>query len=502
MEELNGAMPSMSRDRENIVSEQEKGNFIEENLLYIGKFLTKVMKVEQRLPVESRNLLTEFRTTWSAFFHPVGTREKMKKKDLMKRRDSDSDDDAVDFGTSINSSSDYADSSGVEDLVLPNETVNRKAEALGIPPVGSNKWLEMLAMLDNRKAPPLEKFDEDSGQQLRVYLRRFEAFCADNFRGSKDWWIGQLEQKLDGTILEAFTSPRDVDDSYDDIKRKLCEWFDDMKCLRKEKDRQNFTKARYRKGEAIHMFSNRLERLYRLAFPRRKVNHSKTLKDKFVNCVPSDFKKVLRTLSMSHTLKGEILTWQLVKKCARHYDVENSKAEVNFDSEPDMVVNVSQNKKRCDASTQVTKEALSLNQLTPIRQALQYVPSQRLRQDTVRREGRNTWYGDARRSGSGSTRAQTRTSAVCHHCGRSGHLRKDCWMRSGRCFKCGSSDHFLRQCPEYRLLRANRMFERREPSQPRERRPENDAMRHPVPSTSNLIPTRQPLNPNALAQRR
>jgi len=140
--------------------------------------------------------LTEFRTTWGEFFHPVGTRKKRKKKDLVDRRDSDSDDDAVDFGTSGNSGSECADSSDVEDdIVLPNKTVNKKVEATEMSPAGSSKWMEMLARLDNRTTPPLEKFDEDSGQQLRSYLRRFEAFCADNFRGGRDLWIGQLEQK-------------------------------------------------------------------------------------------------------------------------------------------------------------------------------------------------------------------------------------------------------------------------------------------------------------------
>jgi len=182
--------------------------------------------------------------------------------------------------------------------------------------------------------------------------------------------------------------------------------------------------------------------------------------------------------------------------------VENSKAAVNVDSDTDMVVNIGQTKKRCDVSTQVTDGSLSRSQLAPIRQASQYASAQRLRQDAIRRGGRNTLNGDARRSESGSTRAQTRTSAACHHCGRPGHLRRDCWKLSGRCFKCGSPDHFLRQCPEYRLRGANRVTERRKPSEPRGCRLETDSVRHPVASTSNLIPTRQPLNPNALAQRR
>jgi len=51
MEDLIGAVPSTSRDRENVLCGKEEENFIKENLLYMEKFITNVRNVEQRLPV-------------------------------------------------------------------------------------------------------------------------------------------------------------------------------------------------------------------------------------------------------------------------------------------------------------------------------------------------------------------------------------------------------------------------------------------------------------------
>jgi hypothetical protein len=117
--------------------------------------------------------------------------------------------------------------------------------------------------------PPIEKFDADSGQHLEEYLRRFETLYENNFRGDRDMWIGQLELQfrsdrdmwigqlelnLKGEILVASNSMRDMDDSYNNVKRKLCDWYKDMKELRRQKNETNFTKARCTKEEPIHLF--------------------------------------------------------------------------------------------------------------------------------------------------------------------------------------------------------------------------------------------------------
>ena len=42
-------------------------------------------------------------------------------------------------------------------------------------------------LLDFRESPKLEGFREETGQDLMRYLRKFEDYCHQNFRGSKDF---------------------------------------------------------------------------------------------------------------------------------------------------------------------------------------------------------------------------------------------------------------------------------------------------------------------------
>ena len=80
---------------------------------------------------------------------------------------------------------------------------------------------KMLEKLDVRQLPKLETFTEESGQNLGIYLDKFERYCSENYKGDKDLWIGELERHLKGKILDTFLVLRDVSDSYRDVKHKL-----------------------------------------------------------------------------------------------------------------------------------------------------------------------------------------------------------------------------------------------------------------------------------------
>ncbi|GAV91212.1 zf-CCHC domain-containing protein/RVP_2 domain-containing protein [Cephalotus follicularis] len=49
--------------------------------------------------------------------------------------------------------------------------------------------------------------------------------------------------------------------------------------------------------------------------------------------------------------------------------------------------------------------------------------------------------------GTPSQRSNTGTG-TCYHCGRKGHLQKDCWRMNGLCFRCGAPGHSVRDCPK------------------------------------------------------
>ena len=66
--------------------------------------------------------------------------------------------------------------------------------------------------MDYRRAPKMEKFSEESGKDLKSYLRKFEDYCEENYRGGRDFWIGVLEDHLEGKLLNTFQLLRDNDD--------------------------------------------------------------------------------------------------------------------------------------------------------------------------------------------------------------------------------------------------------------------------------------------------
>jgi hypothetical protein len=83
------------------------------------------------------------------------------------------------------------------------------------------------------------------------------------------------------------------------------------------------------------------------------MNQSKKLIDKFKNYVPNNFMQALKSLKLSHRLKGDKLTWEFIKECARHFDIESAKEARNWEAVPEVRVNWNQTKKS-DACVQVS----------------------------------------------------------------------------------------------------------------------------------------------------
>ena len=159
--------------------------------------------------------------------------------------------------------------------------------------------LEIIAeRLDNRRVPILGKYDEESGESLENYLSRFENYCEDNIKGGKSFWIDELESRLTGDTLEIFKSMKDPNETYERLRVKLVEWYRGMKDMRKRKARVQFESAEHNPNESLYIYSTRLEKMFRRAYPSachpQLLEGSSVLRDKFIDTIPSDTRKKLR----------------------------------------------------------------------------------------------------------------------------------------------------------------------------------------------------------------
>ena len=51
---------------------------------------------------------------------------------------------------------------------------------------------KLIDKLDNMITPKQEPFKEETGQDLKKYVERFEEYCKDNFKGKNYLCIGEL----------------------------------------------------------------------------------------------------------------------------------------------------------------------------------------------------------------------------------------------------------------------------------------------------------------------
>ena len=135
-----------------------------------------------------------------------------------------------------------------------------------------NELMSIMQRLDTRMVPKPEEFDSASGQPLQEYLDMFEGYCRSNFRGSSVLWIGELGRLLTGDMHQAFQVLRVPGDSYRVIKKKLIRWYEDSSEVREMGIKAKFTSANRQKGEPTRLFGARLEKLFRLAHPKKTLN--------------------------------------------------------------------------------------------------------------------------------------------------------------------------------------------------------------------------------------
>jgi len=336
--------------------------------------------------------------------------------------------------------------------------------------------MKVMSTLDGRRSSNFEKFDEESGYDFEKYLRKFEAYCRDNIRGNKYVWITELEKQLQGRMLQAFEVLRDEDDDYRDIKKKLLRWYKDMKDSRKKNLRKKYEKMKYRSGESLFLYCGRLEKAFKVAYPRRNVERNKVLIEKFKQTIPKAFARMLKNHTMMCKVTGRRTTWSEMKKFAQIQDMEMEEQN-NLDSsesETEIIIDVGREiKKDIENDRQCTNVVRYEGLSNPNPDKFQEFGRPRLynnsgyNSDFRHMNDRNMreWAGTGARPRSNAAmnlnqsnlqqfpRALRSRTVTCYFCGRLGHIAAVCREkqradRNKLCYVCGDGSHFQSQCPE------------------------------------------------------
>lgn len=456
--------------------EEREEKVIDDNIDFIDEFLNNIKSRGSKIPTESKKKLDKFKAEWSKFFTEEeeeaveakdvkykGARPKVKPKPSTILKDSDS------YSAESESEPLKDGSGGGSDLA---GTSSRKKKGIGSKEKNDDstidKLVHVMSKFDTRQVPSIERFDEDSGEKLDKYLIRFERYCEINFKGDRTFWIGELERKVgEGKTLEAFQAVRDSGDTYDELKEKLLEWNANFEEIRKKKNKQKFQRATYVKNESLSLYCSRLERLFRLAYPSKDIQTSKTLLDKYCDTIPKKMRKLLKSRICDHKYLDEKVKWAMIKKWARTQDVERDLEEDEDEVEDkEIIISIGseinntrryQEKKTKDVSTQYS--TIEFKPFTgKVYVPEEYSPAYEPRQVGYNRRSENQWRGGGRGQwsyGGGNryprfnrpSEQLRQRSVTCYHCGKWGHVQRDCNERRSECFVCGSVDHFARDCP-------------------------------------------------------
>ena len=339
--------------------------------------------------------------------------------------------------------------------------------------------LEIIAeRMDNRRVPLQAKYDEKSGESLESYLNKFEKYCEDNLRGGRSFWVDELESRLTGETLEMFNASKDPDDTYEVLKEKLVEWYNEMKVMRKKRAKAQFEEAKCAPNESLYLYSTRLEKVFRRAFPSNKPEKSSVLREKFIDTIPSEVGKKVREQMFQNRLKEKSTPWSEIQKYARCRDVYKTETKVGKEKVPEteakeVVINVGEikeekvyhkpenkieveydeNQKKFYISNpgllnlrppQVQFVQKSRNYQSPQYQTRNYQNSNYRQRPN--NDNRNNNNGQNQNQGGRFTLPPNGKKMNCYRCGEPGHFIRQCNSNKPKCFSCGNLGHISTEC--------------------------------------------------------
>lgn len=416
-------------------SDEAEDLIIIENLNHFEKFINNMKNRKSNFSDKARTKLLKVKNQFfelmqeeSVFKAEEANKSKIKLSPkssvshgaIPKKKTEESDDSIYSSETSDCSDSSREDSKA-SDKFLRLKTRNHQ------------KWrsYKRSAEIDMRRVAAFKNYDEDSGKDLRKYLKSFEKYCQENVRGSRQSWIDELETRLSGDTLFAFQAVQVLADTYSEARKQLLEWYDDQKVYRKKMNRKNFENAKHTKNESMFLLATRLEKLFRVAFPHKCVDRSSTLQEKFLSIIPHQCGEMMEGKLVSHEMRGTRMSWRNFKKLASCCD----------------------NKIRSRKKTEVEEVIINvgMQQQPPLQHDSQQEPMRRQQQKNF--GGRSAHENDKAPQRASSALSATpaelsRRNVQCFHCRRFGHVVAQCRSKHRTCFQCGQQGHFVRDCTQ------------------------------------------------------
>ena len=363
---------------------------------------------------------------------------------------------------------------------------------------------------DNRKVPDLDMYDMSAGEYLSDYLVRFERYCKENIRGGSVFWISELEKHLDGKTLEAFLSLKDRKDTYKTLKTKMVQWDADTKYQRKRKAKTKFAKMKLKEDEDLYIYSNRVEKQFKLAFPKHNVEKSSTLRDLFFQTVPKSFRRILESQMLTSEIAGKVMKWSAIQKIARLKDVKGlSRKSVSSDeSDKEIVINYQQqdsqrgyqqpndrNRGNFHAKPNYSKFHQNSSYDSRYVNRKEEFQPQHNRYKNSNQEFRrhdNSYRPNHFERGKNIINFDTNNAPIilsCNYCKKMGHTFENCRRRNNLCFTCAKPGHMSKDC-RYAEQNYRTRSTSRQPVQDREHwkkggfQPQGDDVRNQMPKNN------------------
>lgn len=307
----------------------------------------------------------------------------------------------------------------------------------------------LMVMPDMRGAMMPEPCSMERGENLDSFFIDFEEYCEASYRQGSTRWLPALPKFLTGKALEALTSIRRVNDSYQRVKAEMLGFFNNEPS-EQQRRRRAFQKAGMDRNEDPALYLLRLERLFAEAYPRKDAAYSTQLREKFVATTTAAIANSLEIRLASESSDGREMSWHKIKKFVRNYtqmaDLRN-RQDNSYHREREYRERRSYAEVMVGTPVDVPKTAPRTYQETqkPDRYQIRRSPqNERKRGEQQRDRATQERRGDEQ---------QTRNPQRCSWCGFGSHSSRDCRKRLGLCFICGSKDHFAEKCSQTRERR-------------------------------------------------